>query len=136
MTMNMTAALNRNRRYLKPVMDGSNLKKQMINAMDSKRKILAFKLRCTSKPHEVEAVLQDLRNRGVELQVVYVDDECCGAWSDIVHAMWPGCYVHVDPMHAMRRLTQTTTSPQHPWHSEFCGTLSNAFYTFDADFLQ
>jgi len=34
-------------------------------------------------------------------------------------------------MHAIMRLTQTTTSTQHPWHGHFCAMLSAAFYVYD-----
>ena len=103
----------------------------LFNAMDSKRRILAFKLTNTSKPKEVEDILDSLAKRGVSPQVVYVDEECCGSWQEITGRLWPQCQVRLDPFHAMRRLSETTSSTQHPWHSEFCGKLSNAIYTYD-----
>ena len=105
----------------------------LFNAMDSKRRILAFKLTNTSKPKEVEDILGSLAERGASPDVIYVDDECCGSWKDIVGRIWPQCEVRLDPFHAMRRLSETTSSTQHPWHSEFCGKLSNAIYTYDRE---
>ena len=103
----------------------------LFNAMDSKRRILAFKLTNTSKPKEVEDILDSLAERGVSPQVVYVDEECCGSWKEIIERIWPHCQVRLDPFHAMRRLSETTSSTQHPWHGEFCGKLSSAIYTYD-----
>ncbi len=35
-------------------------------------------------------------------------------------------------MHAIRRLTQTVTCTQHPWHGRFCAALAEAVYTYDS----
>jgi len=105
----------------------------LFNAMDSGRRILAFKLTNTCKPKEVEDILHALAKRGVRPEVVYVDDECCGSWADIVGRIWPQCSVRLDPFHAMRRLTTTVSSTQHPWHGEFCYKLSSAIHTFDLE---
>ena len=39
--------------------------------------------------------------------------------------------MRLDTLHAMRRLTSTTSSTQHPWHGLFCSTLSGAIFTCD-----
>ena len=39
--------------------------------------------------------------------------------------------MRLDGMHAIRRLTQTTSSTQHPWHGRFCSAISEAIYTYD-----
>jgi hypothetical protein len=63
--------------------------------------------------------------------IVYVDDECCGVWSSVIREVWPAAMVRLDALHAMRRLTSTTSSTQHPWHGFFCATLSDAIFTYD-----
>ena len=77
-----------------------------------------------------------LAQRGVNPKVVYVDDECCGAWPDILHKIWPGVEIKLDIFHAILRLTKTTSSTQHPWHSRFCNDLSKAFLQQDVAEVQ
>jgi hypothetical protein len=105
----------------------------MFNAMDSHGKILASILTATTSPNEVAPVLREMHSRGVQPKAVYVDDECCGAWKDVVGEVWPGAAVVLDAFHAIRRLTQTTTSPRHPWHKHFCRLLSDAIFECNAD---
>lgn len=104
----------------------------LFNAMASNQMVLLSVLTRTSAPSEVISALASLKERGVQPKVVYVDDHCCGAWPSIFESIWPGAAVRLDVMHAMRRLTQTTSSTQHPWHGEFCAALSSAIYTSDA----
>ena len=108
----------------------------LFNIMDCARQILGFRLTSTCKPYEVRDLLTDLATRGTNPKVVYVDDECCGGWRDEVKKVWPEAHVRLDPMHALRRLTQTTSSTRHPWHDEFCIQLSNSFYEWDQEALQ
>ncbi len=106
--------------------------KWVFNAMDSNVKILASVLTATTSPAEVEPVMRDLRARGLEPKAIYVDDECCGAWKCLVAMIWPTVPVVLDAFHAIRRLTQTTASTRHPWHEQFCKTLSQAIFTYDS----
>jgi hypothetical protein len=106
---------------------GSNF---LFNAMSGDRRILISEFTETSGPREVQALIWKLHRRGVRPKVVYVDDECCGVWKSLLEEVWPGVHVRLDCMHAIRRLTQTTTSTQHPWHGRFCAKLSDAFYTY------
>ena len=103
----------------------------MFNVMSGDRKILGSTITATSSPYEVEAPMWELQHRGVCPKVVYVDDECCGSWRIILQAIWPGVAVRLDGLHAIMRLTQTTTSTQHPWHGAFCKAISHAIYTYD-----
>jgi hypothetical protein len=103
----------------------------LFNAMSGDHKILSSTLMRTTAPYEVLPILARLHQRGIQPQVVYVDDHCCGAWPPLLQSLWPGAFVRLDTMHAMRRLTQTTSSTRHQWHGEFCGALSAAIYTFD-----
>jgi len=103
----------------------------LFNAMDGQRKILCSAMTATCDPSSAVNMLQELAGRGVEPKVVYVDSECCGAWPPIVRQLWPGAAVKLDAMHAIRRITQTTTSTQHPWHGRFCQALSAAIYEED-----
>ena len=103
----------------------------MFNVMSGDRKILASVITNTSVPHEVKQIMWDLKHRGVQPKLVYVDDECCGEWNRFLPKVWPGVRVRLDGLHAIMRLTQTTTSTQHPWHGTFCSMLSNAIYTYD-----
>ncbi len=100
------------------------------------KKIVASAFTRTSGPWEVEGLIKDLKCRGLRPKVVFVDDECCGAWKRMLEGLWPGVVVRLDGMHAIKRLTQTVTSTQHPWHSDFCAMLSNAIYTYDAKVLE
>lgn len=103
----------------------------LFNAMSSDRSILLSILTRTSAPFEIVSAVEGLKRRGANPKVVYVDDHCCGAWPSLLQKIWPGVAVRLDAMHAMRRLTQTTSSTRHPWHAEFCSLLSSAIYTFD-----
>lgn len=103
----------------------------LFNAMSSDGILLLSVLTKTPAPSETCAQLASLKQRGVNPLVVYVDDECCGAWPRLLGKVWPGVRVRLDVMHAMRRLTQTTTSTRHPWHGHFCGLLSSAIYQVD-----
>ena len=105
----------------------------MFNVMSGAGKILASVLTETTKPYEVRPLLWSLRLRGIRPDVIYVDDECCGAWRDLVFQVWPNTVVRLDIMHAITRLARTTSSTQHPWHGEFCKKLSNAIYVYDAE---
>ena len=106
-------------------------KPYLLNAMDSGRHVLLSKLTEACKPQEAEALLMTLAQRGVRPKVVYVDDECCGAWPNILHKIWPGVEIKLDIFHAILRLSKTTRSTQHPWHSRFCNDLSEAFFQQD-----
>ena len=106
--------------------------KFLFNVMSGARKVLASAITKTCGPHEIEPVLWQLKRRAVEPKVAYVDDECCGAWRVLLRNVWPAVAVRLDGFHALRRLTQTTTSTQHPWHGTFCAMLSNALYKYDA----
>ena len=108
----------------------------LLNVMTGENKVLASVPTATSAPNEAEHVLWQLRGRGVRPKVAYVDDECCGAWAAIVGRVWPGCFVRLDALHAIMRLTKTTVSTQHPWHGQFCGMVSEALFTYDKCALQ
>ena len=79
----------------------------------------------------MEWLFWDLKHRGLQPEVVYVDDECCGAWKRILENIWPGIAVRLDGLHAIKRLTRTTTSSKHPWYNQFCSLLSSAIYSYD-----
>ena len=106
-------------------------KAYLLNAMDSEHRVLLSQLTDTCKPYEAEVALRKLAQRGVHPKVVYVDDECCGAWPNILHKIWPDVEIRLDVLHAIMRLTKTTASTQHPWHGRFCIELSNAFHEQD-----
>ena len=106
-------------------------KAYLFNAMDSNRFVLLSQFTDTCKPYEAEEALRTLAQRGVHPKVVYVDDECCGAWPRILHKIWPDVEIRLDVLHAIMRLTKTTTSTQHPWHGRFCIELSKAFHEQD-----
>jgi hypothetical protein len=93
--------------------------------------VLLSALTSTAGPCEVQPLISQLKRRGVDPKVVYVDDGCCGAWKTILEDVWPGVIVRLDVMHAIMRLTRTTTSTQHPCHGRFCAMLSEAFYVYD-----
>ena len=101
----------------------------LFNAMDGQHFVLCSELTAACKPADVSHILQRLFDRGVKPKVIYVDDECCGAWPPLVSALWPDAVVRLDGMHAIRRLMRTTSSTQHPWHGRFGSALSNAIYT-------
>ena len=99
--------------------------------MSSDGVVLMSELTRTTAPSEVHAPLATLKQRGVNPLVVYVDDACCDAWPRLLGMIWPNVHVRLDGMHAIRRLTQTTTSARHPWHGRFCALLSSAIYQSD-----
>jgi len=103
----------------------------LFNAMSGAGTVLTSTITDTSGPSEVQPLVRELKRRGVCPKVVYVDNGCCGAWKTYLIKLWPGVHVRLDGMHAIRRLTQTTTSTQHPWHGRFCAALSEAIYTYD-----
>ena len=103
----------------------------LLNAMDGRGRALISRLTNTSKPYEAKSLILELARRGVSPKVAYVDDECCGAWKSILEQAWPGTNIRLDCFHAIRRLTQTVTSTQHPWFRQFCAELSEAVYTYD-----
>ena len=103
----------------------------MFNATDADGKVLASVATKTTAPLEVEPVLRDLHSRGARPTIIYVDCECCGAWKPIIEKVWPGANIVLDSFHAMRRLTQTTSSTRHPWHAEFCKRVSEAMFAED-----
>jgi len=108
----------------------------MFNAMSGDNKILASTLTKSVKPFEIEYLLHDLCRRGVCPQVIYVDEECCGAWLQLGSRVWPGCAIRLDAMHAIRRLTETTAGTQHIWHGEFCRRISDAMFKRDPILLK
>ena len=101
----------------------------VFNVMDGRHLILCSALTTTCDPADTKALLLQLRGQGVQPKVVYVDDECCGAWPKLMKELWPDAMVKLDAMHAIRRLTSTVVCTQHPWHGQFCRSLSNAIYT-------
>ncbi len=110
--------------------------KHVLNIMDGRGYVLMSKLTPTSKPFAAKSLIEDLLRRGARPKVAYVDDECCGAWPSVLQAAWPNIHVRLDCMHAIRRLTQTTTSTQHPRHGKFCAMLSRAVYEPDQILLR
>ena len=110
--------------------------KHLLNIMDGRGYILSSRLTPTSKPLAARDSLEDLLRRGAHPKVAFVDDECCGAWRSVLQAVWPGIHVRLDCMHAIRRLAQTTTSTQHPWHGKFCAQLSMAILEPDETLLR
>ncbi len=105
----------------------------LFNAMDGRLRILMSSLTTTCSPYGMKPLLAALGQRGVAPKVVYVDCECCGAWQSIVRDIWPTAVVRLDAMHAIRRLTRTVSSTQHPLHGRFCAALAGAIYTYDAE---
>ena len=103
----------------------------IFNAMDGAGRILVSQLTETCGPCATQPIVLDLARRGVKPLIVYVDDECCGAWRTIVGSVWPNAFVRLDGWHAMQRLTQSVTSLQHPLHPRFCADLADALYTRD-----
>ena len=83
---------------------------------------------------EVPVIKEVIKEVRVEVpKVVHVDCECCGVWPSIVKDIWPRAVVKLDAMHAIRRLTKTCSSTQHPLHGRFCAALADAIYTYDAE---
>ena len=107
-------------------------RKFLFNVMSGRGKVLLSRFTETCSPNEAEPLVLELKRRGVDPKVAYVDNWCCGAWQTILTRLWPAIKVRLDGMHAIRRLTQTTTSTDHPWHGDFCVMLSEALYTYDA----
>jgi len=104
----------------------------LLNIMDGRGFILLSELTSTGKPSETKAMMAELFGRGVRPKVVYVDEECCGHWAPMLQDIWPGAQIKLDAMHALRRVLQTTSCTQHPWHGQFCAMLVEAVYTEDA----
>ena len=105
----------------------------MFNALDSNGVVLTSIVTSTTSPKEIAPALRELRSRGLQPKAIYVDDECCGVWRELVADIWPGAVVVLDAFHAIRRLTQTTTSTRHPWHKHFCRLISDAFFGDDEE---
>ena len=103
----------------------------VLNAMDGGRHVLLSQFMRTCGPWEAEPAIHRLSARGVRPKVVYVDDECCGAWAALLTRVWPGVAVRLDAMHAMMRLTETLTCKRHLWYGDFCAKLSDTIYTPD-----
>ena len=103
----------------------------LFNAMSGNRRILASVLCESCTPTGTTPILAAMSVQGIAPKVVYVDDDCCGAWPEIIKGIWPGACVKLDCMHALRRLTQTTASTQHPWHTKFCNRIGQAFFEPD-----
>ena len=82
----------------------------VLNAMDAGRRVLLSRLTATCGPWEARSAIDELADRGVCPKVVYVDDECCGAWATLIANVWPNAVVRLDGMHAIMRLTDTTAS--------------------------
>ena len=110
--------------------------KHLLNALDGRGFVLISKLTPNAKPSSANAAIQELLRRGVRPKIAYVDDECCGAWLPVLQAAWPSIHVRLDVMHALKRLTQTTTSTRHPYHGKFCAMLSNSIFDPDKTVLQ
>lgn len=108
----------------------------LFNAMDQDGKVLLSQLTESTSPYEVEPAMRALKSRGVCPKVVYVDDGCCNIWPKLLAKLWPDVHVRLDGQHAICRLTQTTSSTQHPWHKTFCALLSEAVYNIDSQELQ
>ena len=62
----------------------------LFNVLTGARRIPASVITETDGPYEVKPVLWNLKHRGVHPKVVYVDKECCGAWSKIIQTVWSG----------------------------------------------
>ena len=110
--------------------------KHLLNALDGRGFVLISKLTPNAKPGSATSSIQQLHRRGVRPSIAYVDDECCGSWLPVLRAAWPDIHVRLDVMHAMKRLTQTTTSTRHPYHGRFCAMLSKAFLHTDESILR
>ena len=110
--------------------------KYLLNAMDGQRNILLSVLMDSCHPCQAAEHLETLANRGVSPRVVYVDSECCGAWRIVVARFWKDAIVRLDALHAMRRLSQTVVSTQHPSHLAFCNALSDAVFSYDNEIMK
>ena len=110
--------------------------KYLLNILDGCGYILTSELTTTSKPWAAKRLIENLALRGTDPKVAYVDEECCGAWRNVLQSVWPSIHVRLDGMHAIMRLTRTTTSTQHPCHGKFCASLSDAIYKLDENVMQ
>jgi hypothetical protein len=110
--------------------------KYLFNVMDGRKTILLSALVTSCSPWAVQGQLAALQRRGVNPKVVYVDCDCCSAWRTIIKQIWENAIVKLDAMHAMRRVTRTLSSSQHPWHGDFCAGLSQAIFTYDQECMQ
>ena len=90
----------------------------MFNAMDDNGIVLASVLTRSTWPEEVAPIVRDLKLRGASPIVIYVDNECCGTWRDIVAQVWPDAVVRLDGFHAINRLTKTVVYNRHPWYKQ------------------
>ena len=111
-------------------------RKNLLNIMDGAGNILLTKLTHSAEPFSAKYYIHDLLQRGVEPKLAYVDKDCCGAWASVLKTAWPNIHIRLDSMHAIKRLTQTTTSTQHPLHGSFCAELSKSIFSADATILQ
>ena len=109
--------------------------KWMFNAMDGSGRIMKSVLTRTAHPEEVQHVIRELDGRGAKPKLIYVDAMCCCRWPAVTKDIWPDAHVRLDGFHAIRRLTETTTSTRHPWHGRFCKLLSRSIYSDDPDTL-
>lgn len=107
--------------------------KWMFNVTGADGKVLRSVITKTTAPLEVEPVLRDLYSCGTRPRIIYVDCECCGAWRPIIEQLWPDVDIVLDSFHAIRRLTQTTSSTKHPWHARFCKRMSEAVFAEDEE---
>ena len=78
------------------------------NAMDAGRGVLLSRLTATCGPWEARSAIDEFADRSVCPKVVYVDDECCGAWATLIANVWPNAVVRLDGMHAIMRLKDAT----------------------------
>ena len=108
----------------------------LFNVMDGQHVVLCSEFTTACEPKGVKGILERLCKQGVKPKVVYVDEECCGAWPQVISTVWPDAVVRLDGMHAIRRLTRTTSSTQHPWHGGFCAAVSRAIYTSNDQTVQ
>ncbi len=104
----------------------------LLNVMDGRGFMLLSEMTSTCKPLETKPNMVELFHRGARPKAVYVDEECCGAWAKMMKDIWPDVQVRLDAAHALRRMMQTTSSTQHPWHGKFCAMLAEAVCTEDA----
>ena len=59
----------------------------LFNAMDGAGRVLLTRLTSTYGACKAEALILELAHRGVRPKVVYVDDECCGAWKTLLETV-------------------------------------------------
>ena len=104
--------------------------------MDGKGNVLITKLTSTAEPSSAKSSVNELLQRGVQPKAAFVDKDCCGAWARVLKLTWPNIQIRLDSLHAMKRLTQTTISTQHPSHGIFCADISRAIFSDDEETLQ